>query len=271
MTALCAGTASDVHLPTAGADNSSLPGMGGVFNTTNCHLYHYAGNNPVRYVDPEGRDAYAVKDKYRGVYTYTCDTGTFEGMLYAAQDFIPFGSKLQDASDYFFGYHRIDANTAYNKYVDFALSLIDKTSLPMNIIGIESQIYEFATMEKVFSNIPLGKLSKFNNVMGKVGNIITVLSVAKVGFLDRDNVAIDLIINFNLKNSLESSSLEEFEILYFHARKEIQSLIDNGDITYEKYWDGSLKYHTTIREQINRIKEELEFIKYMRKAINESQ
>ena len=56
MTALCAGTASDVHLPTAGADNSSLPGMGGVFNTTNCHLYHYAGNNSVRYVDPEGRE-----------------------------------------------------------------------------------------------------------------------------------------------------------------------------------------------------------------------
>jgi RHS repeat-associated protein len=34
--------------------NQSLPGMGGVFNTVNLHLYHYAGNNPVKYTDPDG-------------------------------------------------------------------------------------------------------------------------------------------------------------------------------------------------------------------------
>jgi len=28
--------------------------MGGVFNTVNLHVYHYAGNNPVKYVDPDG-------------------------------------------------------------------------------------------------------------------------------------------------------------------------------------------------------------------------
>jgi hypothetical protein len=29
--------------------------MGGVFNTVNLHVYHYAGNNPVKYVDPDGK------------------------------------------------------------------------------------------------------------------------------------------------------------------------------------------------------------------------
>ena len=35
--------------------NGNLPGMGGVFNVVNLHVYHYAGNNPVKYVDPDGR------------------------------------------------------------------------------------------------------------------------------------------------------------------------------------------------------------------------
>ena len=34
--------------------NGSLPGMGGVFNYVNLHVYHYAGNNPVKLVDPNG-------------------------------------------------------------------------------------------------------------------------------------------------------------------------------------------------------------------------
>ena len=31
-----------------------LPGIGGIFNSVNLNVYHYAGNNPVKLVDPDG-------------------------------------------------------------------------------------------------------------------------------------------------------------------------------------------------------------------------
>jgi hypothetical protein len=34
--------------------NQNLPGMGGVYNYVNLHTYQYAGNNPVKLVDPNG-------------------------------------------------------------------------------------------------------------------------------------------------------------------------------------------------------------------------
>ena len=40
--------------------NQTLPGMGGVFNHINSNLYHYAGNNPVKYTDPDGRFLHIV-------------------------------------------------------------------------------------------------------------------------------------------------------------------------------------------------------------------
>jgi RHS repeat-associated protein len=42
--------------------NQNLPGQGGVFNYVNLHVYHYAGNNPVKYTDPDGRDDEPVTD-----------------------------------------------------------------------------------------------------------------------------------------------------------------------------------------------------------------
>ena len=35
--------------------NENLPGQGGIYNYVNMHVYHYAGNNPVKYTDPNGR------------------------------------------------------------------------------------------------------------------------------------------------------------------------------------------------------------------------
>jgi hypothetical protein len=48
--------------------------MGGVFNVVNLHVYHYAANNPVKYVDPDGRDFYNYSDSLIYVKPESGDT-----------------------------------------------------------------------------------------------------------------------------------------------------------------------------------------------------
>ena len=45
------------YVPGPGQEAGKLPGQGGVFNYVNLHSYHYAGNNPVKLVDPDGEQA----------------------------------------------------------------------------------------------------------------------------------------------------------------------------------------------------------------------
>ena len=46
--------------------NGNLPGQGGVFNYVNLHVYHYAGNNPVKYTDPDGTKNYVIIAMFPG-------------------------------------------------------------------------------------------------------------------------------------------------------------------------------------------------------------
>jgi len=48
---ISADPALDKYLPNG---NNNLQGMGGVFNSVNLDVYHYAGLNPIKFTDPDG-------------------------------------------------------------------------------------------------------------------------------------------------------------------------------------------------------------------------
>ena len=82
--------------------NGNLPGMGGVFNVVNLHTYHYAGNNPVKLVDPDGRwqiRSYFNHDLGKTRYEMTTPDGNSQlartvGSIFPLGSFIP---KMQNA------------------------------------------------------------------------------------------------------------------------------------------------------------------------------
>jgi RHS repeat-associated protein len=55
--------------------NGNLPGMGGVFNTVNLTSYQYAGNNPMKYMDPTGKLLIFTVDRQNQTMTVTFKEG----------------------------------------------------------------------------------------------------------------------------------------------------------------------------------------------------
>ena len=105
----------------------SSVGEGGIYNTVNLSVYHYGGNNPVKYVDPDGRELYnssITLDEYndssflKQQYTWKQVQGYFEqnpnGYLYRCDDEI-FFKGIESKNDI------IDPNSANMLLVDIVL------------------------------------------------------------------------------------------------------------------------------------------------------
>ena len=69
--------------------NRQLSGMGGVFNPVNLNVYHYAGNNPIIYIDLDGNEDLLIVNNSKPTYD------KFESIALIYKDNTLKGSKMQ--------------------------------------------------------------------------------------------------------------------------------------------------------------------------------
>jgi len=77
--------------------NERLPGMGGVFDYGNLAVYHYSSNNPVWYVDPDGRSDKPGYDDVSAYYQKLYDSSLEQAndpMSVGIRDYIEMKSPL---------------------------------------------------------------------------------------------------------------------------------------------------------------------------------
>ncbi|MCL2722509.1 MAG: hypothetical protein FWD47_14355 [Treponema sp.] len=138
--------------------NQNLPGMGGIYNYVNFHVYHYGGNNPVMYTDPDGRyfiSGYILS--LIGNLTGARNDGIWEGakhnyrnqwqiMINPSMLLTPLGwTSFQDTLGYFAGTIAIgifggDVHwNGFFRYIDLSNKAPWGLSLGSIGIGIESQ------------------------------------------------------------------------------------------------------------------------------------
>lgn len=127
------------YVPGAGKANTKdvggLPGMGDVFNSVNLNLFHYAGNNPVKYSDPDGR-IIQVEGDDKQIYIWDNERN----------DFYNKKTKAYETSDNYV--NEIKKAMVYLKESDFAADVIKSLT---EITGITEIKRSYANTYEAFN------------------------------------------------------------------------------------------------------------------------
>ena len=97
--------------------NHNLPGMGGVYNSVNLNLYHYAGNNPVRNTDPDGN--YIINNALLGDKTKTFAIHAGKNSWYLNGSYLP--TIFSDSKSNYPGFPQ---SSVFEKNIGFTQTLV---------------------------------------------------------------------------------------------------------------------------------------------------
>jgi hypothetical protein len=205
-----------------------------LYGKSRFHLYHYAGNNPLKYTDPDGRTPksyYISLDPTTGKerYGFSSSGSTWDGAVDAGLSGIfpiPFvGDPIVSAVNALYGFKKIDVKSASSTLSGAASKLIDGVSLGVTIVKF------------------LGNKSSLMSVAGKASTIATyLLTGANVMYelSQADSVGMDNMIEKILGRDLIAGSHEDVGALYAYAKSEMTKLKKEGVFSYSTNRRGAI-------------------------------
>ena len=237
--------------------NENLPGMGGVFNTVNLHVYHYAGNNPVKYTDPDG-DAMTLKISDNN-YMFMHDLTTFDKIAEELGGVvIPFGF----TSVLFEGITRLNSLKTID--VDEGRSLLNAaTTIFSNALDVISNGGSWIAK---YSGSATKNLSSMSKIASRLGKVFAIGMAFKTAITARRSVAMDKLISRLFGRQLSAKSHNGVSMLYAYTLGKMNELVDSGKVKFEADWDGGLKPgYKYNNEAIKQLREELKVMRILLK------
>ncbi|MBN1500308.1 MAG: RHS repeat-associated core domain-containing protein [Spirochaetes bacterium] len=217
----------------SGGNNSNLPGMGGVFNSINLNGYTYCAENPVIYMDPDGKKPKTYK-AHKDMYYFSPDRFTWgQASETVVSGIIPFfGDAITWGINRGFGFKSIKPKDAQN-----GLNLLKKEGLKvsLDLLSYADDIGELAKLS--------GNALKASKLLGFIGTVVNIGITACSAIDDlqqQENIAADNFISNQLGPYLVANSHENVSILYYYALGRMQQLKEKGLVKYDVNNDGTI-------------------------------